>query len=64
MKLLRELTVKQGLIIIGAIIGILLLIVIITSLNRRAESVAPYMTNTPSISFDNLVPDVVPTDAP
>lgn len=62
MNFLRQLTVKQGTILLGAVIGIILLLVIVTSLNRRAESIAPYMTNTPSISFD--FSDPIPTNTP
>jgi hypothetical protein len=62
MNFLRQLTVKQGAILLAILVAFILLGVIITSLNRNAQSSSVVMTNTPSINFDLFEPD--PTNAP
>lgn len=62
MDFLRQLTVKQGVILLSIIVALLLIAVIITSLNRSAQSSTVIVTNTPSINFDLFEPE--PTSAP
>lgn len=61
MEFLRQLTVKQGVILLGVIIGVILLLVIVTSINKRNESLPVIVTNTPSINFDLFVPEPTST---